>query len=692
MAEFKSLFTTSIKTGIAPLTVNFTNTSTGSFTSVLWDFGDGNTSTEIHPSHQYLNDGVFQTTLTIFALDSTTSISSQSITVFADNVLQSADSNEQFGLFATKRFDPGQVHVIKQIQSGSTYETTYPLSSSHVLNYASTVLEVEAVLENVFMTQAKLDNMSAKTGITIINTYTGLTSISNIVHPLFHWVQEYSGSIDYSKSLVCIPLLSSGTSASASADTSLSYFTSNFSATTGMPQFEIYNLTGLTHTTGTYNTSEYELKVNRDLPWRGELNNAILPIYLILNTISGTTNSYAGNGYDDPSENWLKIKFGIDDLNEQIFDDGTYNHNAAANELLLKAGAISTSTLGQNKAIIYPDYIDITNTESFVPGAQYLSIPWIMYDKSLTSGLKLYDSYGGVELDPISSQRFKYLRDGQTSSDNIIGRVYHDLKCVIIDDPEINIALQSNSNRSYTLPTPTISQINDSGGWLDTGMTYFITYIPELNSNESSGYSNTFGMGGVNVYPCGNYATVTPSMSDSKITFHAERSRWAVDDTSNDVGFIHNSGGYVFIATGTNETTLDHSSWRYSAYTSSVFSAGTELDTPYASMIDVDWGTVSSPVEYLGQSEFTPGDEKICMGYMSGNLETSIYKLGATCVAKNNEFNSTQNPTHTEGDSVYVSEVGIYNESNELLMVGKLSKPIEKNDEKYVVIKMELDL
>lgn len=48
----------------APATINFTNTSTGPPTlSYQWDFGDGNFSTAISPSHTYLADGSYVVTL-----------------------------------------------------------------------------------------------------------------------------------------------------------------------------------------------------------------------------------------------------------------------------------------------------------------------------------------------------------------------------------------------------------------------------------------------------------------------------------------------------------------------------------------------------------------------------------------------------------------------------------------------------
>ncbi len=52
-------------TGIKPLTVAFTNTSTGDYTSSSWWFGDGGTSSAQHPSHTYVNAGMYKVTLAV---------------------------------------------------------------------------------------------------------------------------------------------------------------------------------------------------------------------------------------------------------------------------------------------------------------------------------------------------------------------------------------------------------------------------------------------------------------------------------------------------------------------------------------------------------------------------------------------------------------------------------------------------
>jgi len=57
-------FTATPTTGSVPLTVNFTDTSTGGPTSWAWTFGDGGTSTAPSPSHTYTSTGTFTASLT----------------------------------------------------------------------------------------------------------------------------------------------------------------------------------------------------------------------------------------------------------------------------------------------------------------------------------------------------------------------------------------------------------------------------------------------------------------------------------------------------------------------------------------------------------------------------------------------------------------------------------------------------
>ncbi|MBD3163252.1 MAG: PKD domain-containing protein [Candidatus Eisenbacteria bacterium] len=57
-------FTGTPLSGTAPLTVQFTDATTGNPTSWDWDFGDGGTETDANPSHTYASEGDYTVTLT----------------------------------------------------------------------------------------------------------------------------------------------------------------------------------------------------------------------------------------------------------------------------------------------------------------------------------------------------------------------------------------------------------------------------------------------------------------------------------------------------------------------------------------------------------------------------------------------------------------------------------------------------
>ena len=77
-------FTAAPTIGTAPLSVQFTDTSTGSPTSWSWSFGDGYTSTSRNPVHTYYADGTYTVSLTVSnAAGSTTTTRAGMITVSA---------------------------------------------------------------------------------------------------------------------------------------------------------------------------------------------------------------------------------------------------------------------------------------------------------------------------------------------------------------------------------------------------------------------------------------------------------------------------------------------------------------------------------------------------------------------------------------------------------------------------------
>ena len=63
-AEYAEFLATPLQ-GTAPMTVKFTDKSSGSPKSYYWDFGDGSTSTDRNPTHIYNNDGAYSVGLVV---------------------------------------------------------------------------------------------------------------------------------------------------------------------------------------------------------------------------------------------------------------------------------------------------------------------------------------------------------------------------------------------------------------------------------------------------------------------------------------------------------------------------------------------------------------------------------------------------------------------------------------------------
>ncbi len=76
-------FTASATTGQAPLVVRFSDTSTGTPTAWAWDFGDGTTAADQHPSHTFTAAGTYTVRLTVVNAAGTSSPATVTVTVAA---------------------------------------------------------------------------------------------------------------------------------------------------------------------------------------------------------------------------------------------------------------------------------------------------------------------------------------------------------------------------------------------------------------------------------------------------------------------------------------------------------------------------------------------------------------------------------------------------------------------------------
>lgn len=95
-------------------------------------------------------------------------------------------------------------------------------------------------------------------------------------------------------------------------------------------------------------------------------------------------------------------------------------------------------------------------------------------------------------------------------------------------------------------------------------------------------------------------------------------------------------------------------------------------------------------LSYLNYPNALAGDNnRLAFGeevFFYGNVKTDIEAIGySTDIAINlpiNEFNYTENPTWDGESAVFISEIGIFDDANNLVAIGKLNHPVDKDSGK----------
>ena len=85
------------------------------------------------------------------------------------------------------------------------------------------------------------------------------------------------------------------------------------------------------------------------------------------------------------------------------------------------------------------------------------------------------------------------------------------------------------------------------------------------------------------------------------------------------------------------------------------------------------------------------GDERLFYGNLRTYIGATIYKTLFSANIDGRNFGSSTNPTYTTGKDRFVSEVGILDENNDLVMISKLSRPIKIGDTSTASIEITMD-
>ncbi len=168
-------FTPSASTGCAPVTVNFTNTSTpgcNEIKSYLWNFGGGvnDTSTLINPSHTYSTNGIFTVSLLVINCTGSKDSITQSLTIGSIVASVSTTTASCTGNNATATITPssGTSPFTYNWNNGQTTSIATGLAAG---NYSATVTDASGCS----ITQTVTISSNSTLSVTVSSTQAGCT-------------------------------------------------------------------------------------------------------------------------------------------------------------------------------------------------------------------------------------------------------------------------------------------------------------------------------------------------------------------------------------------------------------------------------------------------------------------------------------------------------------------------------------
>jgi hypothetical protein len=149
---------------------------------------------------------------------------------------------------------------------------------------------------------------------------------------------------------------------------------------------------------------------------------------------------------------------------------------------------------------------------------------------------------------------------------------------------------------------------------------------------------------------------------------------------------------------------MSNGTYQDAAAGQAVLGSDSGCDNPKAKLIPdlIVSASVDDLVDYFASCRFSSGSQTASTFQNVTNINSSLY----FCRATSDEFNYSSNPTFRDGSGnivviptgetnartfAFVTTVGLYNENNELLACAKLSRPVEKNDERDLSIRIRLD-
>lgn len=301
------------------------------------------------------------------------------------------------------------------------------------------------------------------------------------------------------------------------------------------------------------------------------------------------------------------------------------------------------------------------------------------------------------------------------STPQVVGRMYPQLKTVVIHDDEIVAATSYKSNRNWTLPELSATLQGPSGGTstgvLPVNKTMYLTYALE---NSGTGLTTSLH--------CQKYIKITNNTASAKdVAFKINGTDLLpfmrkLESGYDGYGFYAKQFKLVYQIVDEATDRPDPGLWKTYDFTSTAITGGVgetinpkllEIQVPTTTgfVLDLIKGNASTTYSIIQSLNMAPntqpqqlqfGDEKIFYGNLTTFIGATIYKTIFDLRINSGTFNSTTNPTRskdltTNPPLLKISEVGIYDIDNNLVCIGKLSTPIQLQTGNTIMLELSMD-
>lgn len=382
---------------------------------------------------------------------------------------------------------------------------------------------------------------------------------------------------------------------------------------------------------------------------------------------------------------------------------------------------LGTNPVGQPVGVVHFTNYTVENYygEGFFKDTFTLELPTVMYHNQTEGNLGVTLKAGGTKkvLTNAATGFSTAYYDLRDPSARVVGKVFIDLKVTVIEDAEILAALSFTSNRNWTLPnlrsvnaTPTAAA-NQSTIWLTYRFANTATTDDyDVNTNLSYGYANALHC--QNLSQVRNIDAQTFDYIEFKFDFNDLRFMIDAANVANTygTGFVANRL-IMLVQITENNAKPQHDRWveidftpnlqNYSTFSNSAITRnslsaqnyrlnGADIRTAIQQRV-----TNAQPYYTLGYmgaaNDMTFGEEVFLLGNVKTDIQATSYQTRFSILMNNAEFSTSRNPTWTPGTPVYVSEVGIYDDKDNLVAVGKLMNPLRKDAYSLRFITADLD-